>query len=71
MFDDVVIHEEETSKIYLVNKQFLLNEAMFLHFKQQGFERQIFATLEWLNHYEVTNEVKKQNLYNIYHKRVM
>ena len=71
LFDDVVIHEEETSRIYLVNKQFLLNEGMFLHFKQQGFERQIFATLEWLNHYEVTNEVKKQNLYNIYHKRVM
>lgn len=70
LFDDVVIHEEETSKIYSVNKQFILNEGIFLHFKTQGFERQIFTTLEWLSYYEVLSEVKKNNLYNVYHKLV-
>jgi len=69
-FEDVVIHEEETSKIYMVNKKFLLSSAFFLHFKEQGFERQIFINREWLQHYEVTNDVKKQNLYNVYHKRI-
>lgn len=69
-FEDVVIHEEETSNIYMVNKKFLLSSAFFLHFKEQGFERQIFINRDWLLHYEVTNDVKKQNLYNIYHKRL-
>lgn len=70
-FDDVVIHEEETSKIFMVNKKFILSSGMFLHFKEQGFERQIFITREWLEHYEVTNEIKKENLFKIYHKQVM
>jgi hypothetical protein len=70
-FEDVVIHEEETSRIYMVSKKFMLSSGMFLHFKEQGFERQIFLTREWLEHYEVTNEVKKENLYKIYHKQLM
>jgi hypothetical protein len=70
-FEDVVIHEEETSKIFMVNKKFLLSSALFLHFKSQGFERQIFINRDWLLHYEVTNEIKKQNLFNIYHKKII
>jgi len=59
-FEDVVIHEEETSKIFMVNKKFLLSSGIFLHFKEQGFERQIFINRDWLLHYEVTNEIKKE-----------
>lgn len=69
-FEDVVIHEEETSKIFMVNKKFLLSSGIFLHFKEQGFERQIFINREWLEHYEVTNEIKKENLFKAFHKQL-
>ena len=55
-FEDVVSHEEETEKIFKVNKKFLLSSAFFLHFKEQGFERQVFISREWLEHYEVISK---------------
>lgn len=69
-FEDVVIHEEETSKIFMVNKKFILSSGMFLHFKEQGFERQLFISREWLAHYEVVDTIKKEMLFKIYHKQI-
>lgn len=66
LFDTVVIHEEDTGKIFKMDKMFILKDGQFLQFKQQGFERQIFVTKEWLSYYEVTNEAAKRILKQTY-----
>lgn len=66
-FDYVAIHEKETGKIYMPERKYMVKEGQFLFFKQQGFEKQIFLTLEWLKHYEVKidstlyKELKEEN----------
>jgi hypothetical protein len=61
-FDFVVLHELDTGKVYKMERNFMLNEGQFLFFKQQGFEKQIFLTREWIAHYEVTTEAGRRYL---------
>lgn len=65
-FDKVALHEIDTGKIYLIDKNYLLKEGQFLFFKQQGFEKQLFLTKEWLDYYEVSCEKEKKLLLGEY-----
>ena len=65
-FDKVALHEVDTGKIYLIDKIYLLKEGQFLFFKQQGFERQLFLTREWLDYYEVKDQKEKKVLLGQY-----
>jgi hypothetical protein len=39
-----------------MERKFMLSEGQFLFFKQQGFEKQIFLTKEWIAHYQILTE---------------
>jgi hypothetical protein len=45
------IHLKDDSREYIIPKQDIEKHGVFLFFKQQGFERQIFLTLEQLEQY--------------------
>lgn len=40
---------------YSIPREFILKHGSILNFKQQGFERQIFVSLEQLEGYKITN----------------
>jgi hypothetical protein len=53
-----------------MEREWMLRDGQFLFFKQQGFERQIFLTKEWLEHYEITDKPAKDKLGAEYRLRV-
>lgn len=65
-FDNVVLHETCSRCVYVMERKHMLNEGQFLFFKQQGYEKQIFLTREWIAHYEKQSENVKQLLRNEY-----
>jgi hypothetical protein len=50
-FDNVHLKDDDTE--YMIPKEDLGTHGVFLFFKQQGFERQIFVTLEILKQYTI------------------
>lgn len=49
LFDNIRLTDEHQT--WKFPKQFVLDEGSFLHFKKEGFERQIFVTLQQLSQY--------------------
>jgi hypothetical protein len=64
-FDTVALHETDTGAVFKMGVRFMLNEGDFLFFKEQGFEKQIFLTREWIDHYKVS-EIAASNLRSEY-----
>jgi len=54
-FDFVIMYEEDTKQYYRIEREYMLKEGKFMFFKQQGFEKQIFLTKEWIEFYHVTS----------------
>lgn len=52
-FDRVRLVDEYAA--YSIPREFILKHGSILNFKQQGFERQIFVSLEQLEAYKITN----------------
>lgn len=52
-FDTVRLVDEYAT--YSIPREFILKHGSILNFKQQGFERQIFVSLEQLEAYKITN----------------
>jgi len=52
-FNKILIRDNVES--FLVPLEFLLEKGRFLYFKQQGFERQIFITLDELKEHKILN----------------
>lgn len=50
-FDHVILIDDFTT--YKIPREFLLEHGVFLFFKEKGFERQIFVTLEKLEQFNV------------------
>jgi len=69
-FDFIALHEDKGKRVYKIDREWMLRDGQFLFFKQQGFERQIFLTKEWLEHYEVTDKQLKEKLSAEYRLRV-
>lgn len=61
-FDEVILHENGGRRIYRMERKYMLNDGDFLFFKHQGFERQIFLSKEWIEHYEVHADSLKKSL---------
>lgn len=59
-FDSVVLHIGKC--IYKIDRRHILNEGQFLINNQQGYEKEIYLTQEWIDHYEITVEAHKYNL---------
>lgn len=50
-FDSVLLSDEKGR--YLIPNKIILEEGKFLYFKQLGFEKQIFLSLEIINNYKL------------------
>ena len=61
-FDKVVLHETDTGDAFRMEVKFMLSEGEFLFFKEQGFEKQIFLTREWIGHYKAPTPSAAESL---------
>lgn len=52
-FDKILLYEADLHHLYMLEIKYMLSEGSFLFFKQQGFEKQIFLTREWISHYQI------------------
>lgn len=54
-FDDIELRDEKG--IYRFPKSLVLEKGTYLHFKEQGFEKQLFVDVDILANFEVENRV--------------
>jgi hypothetical protein len=56
-FNYVCLHESN-GNVYLLDREKMIEDGKFLFFKQQGFEKQIFLSIDYLSQFKVTTENK-------------
>jgi len=61
-FDTIILHETGTGKVYQLDRNEMIANAKYLFFKEQGFEKQIFLSRDWIAQYEITQPEKKKAL---------
>jgi len=61
-FNFICLHETDTDRIYIFDKQWAIDNGQFLFFKEQGFEKQIFINRDllqkWRKDEDAVTEIK-------------
>ena len=55
-FNYVCLHETDTNRVYLFDKQWAIDNGTYLFFKQEGFEKQIFVSRDLLQQWRKEGE---------------
>lgn len=66
-FNYVCLHETDTDRIYIFDKQWAIDNGQFLFFKEQGFEKQIFLNRDLLQRWKKDEDAVIE-IKNIYQK---
>lgn len=66
-FNYVCLHETDTNRVYVFEKQWAIDNGTYLFFKQEGFEKQIFLNRDLLQQFRKTEDERLQ-IKSLYYK---